>query len=211
VLSKNLHRRHLDSSQRAMVAAKIAGMKQGARSDLSPIGEKSQADAADALNVGKRSVERAREVSEDGIPELIAAVESGEVSVSAAAEVASLPDDEQRAAGRKEKAPGALVASRGLGWLYGLVRRWRAPPCGLAFLSSSRATGTRYGIARNRGSIGHRREGSRSGCVRRPCTPSRQRMDRPNALLFLTWLFSKRNFFRLKMPESRAMPCPALP
>lgn len=88
VISANLKRRHLDESQRAMVAAKLANMKQGSRTDLSPIGEMSQAHAAELLNVGKRSVERARDVQREGVPALATAVESGEVSVSAAAQFA---------------------------------------------------------------------------------------------------------------------------
>ncbi len=43
------------------------------------------------LNVGTRSVQRAREVLDHGSDELIGAVESGRVSVSAAADVAQLP------------------------------------------------------------------------------------------------------------------------
>jgi len=97
IVSLNLHRRQLNESQRAIVAAKIATMKQGERTDLSPNGEKlSQGEAADLLNVGKRTVERANEVIKAGTPELIEKVESGKVSVSAAAEVASLPKPEQQ-------------------------------------------------------------------------------------------------------------------
>ena len=59
----SLHR-HLSESQRAMVAANVATLKQRARTDLSPIGDKSQAEAASLLNVGKRSVERARQVKD---------------------------------------------------------------------------------------------------------------------------------------------------
>lgn len=95
VVSLNLRRRHLDESQRAMVAAKLATMKRG-YNQHSPIGETSQARAAELLNVGKRSVERAAEVRESGTPELQQAVERGGVSVSAAADVATLPQDEQR-------------------------------------------------------------------------------------------------------------------
>lgn len=95
VISANLRRRHMDDGQRALVAAKLATLRQGARTDLSPIGEKSQAEAAHLLNVSKRSVERAREVLDHGAPELVAAVERGEASMSAAAMVASLPIAEQ--------------------------------------------------------------------------------------------------------------------
>jgi N6-adenosine-specific RNA methylase IME4/ParB-like chromosome segregation protein Spo0J len=95
VISLNLRRRHLDESQRAMVAAKLATLKQGARTDLSPIGEMSQVEAATLLNVGKRSVERATEVRTHGAAELVQAVERGDVSVTAAADVATLPVAEQ--------------------------------------------------------------------------------------------------------------------
>jgi N6-adenosine-specific RNA methylase IME4/ParB-like chromosome segregation protein Spo0J len=94
VISLNLRRRHLDESQRAMVAAKLATLRDGQRADLVeglPIGR-----ASDLLNVGERTVARAREVQEHGAPELVRAVERGEVSVSAAADVAILPKAEQQ-------------------------------------------------------------------------------------------------------------------
>jgi hypothetical protein len=74
----------LDESQRAIAAARLATLGVG-RPTISPIGEiKTQTAAAALLNVGKRSVERAREVLDEGAPELIEAVERGRVSVSAA-------------------------------------------------------------------------------------------------------------------------------
>jgi ParB-like chromosome segregation protein Spo0J len=85
VISLNLRRRHLDESQRAMVAAKLATLRDGQRADLVeglPIGR-----ASALLNVGERSVARAREVIDHGAPELVSAVERGAVSVSAAADV----------------------------------------------------------------------------------------------------------------------------
>jgi N6-adenosine-specific RNA methylase IME4/ParB-like chromosome segregation protein Spo0J len=93
VVSLNLRRRHLDESQRAMVAAKLATLKLGdnQHSEGLPIGRSSE-----LLNVGERTVARAREVQEHGTPELVSAVERGAVSVSAAADVATLPVQEQR-------------------------------------------------------------------------------------------------------------------
>jgi hypothetical protein len=85
VATANLHRRHLDPSQRAIIAAKLADMRQGSRTDLQPQGRKSQAAAAQLLDVGQRSVGRARAVIDHGADMLVAAVEAGKVPVSAAA------------------------------------------------------------------------------------------------------------------------------
>lgn len=67
-----------------MVAAKIATLGQGARTDLPSTEGMSQPDAGDLLSVGTASVERASKVVKQGTPELVAAVEAGAVSVSAA-------------------------------------------------------------------------------------------------------------------------------
>jgi N6-adenosine-specific RNA methylase IME4/ParB-like chromosome segregation protein Spo0J len=93
VISLNLRRRHLDESQRAMVAAKLATLKLGdnQHSKGLPIGRSSE-----LLKVGERTVARAREVQEHGAPELVHAVEQGRLSVSAAADIAGLAVDKQR-------------------------------------------------------------------------------------------------------------------
>lgn len=109
VLSLNLHRRHLSESQRGMVAAKIANMPahrpasnpanlppslDGMKPDPQPAFT-SQASAAEMLNVSERTVRAAVKVRDEAAPELVHAVESGKVSVSAAADVATLPKEEQ--------------------------------------------------------------------------------------------------------------------
>jgi DNA modification methylase len=93
VISLNLKRRHLDESQRAMVAARIATLQLGANqhSEGLPIGR-----ASELLNVGERTVARAREVQDRGTPELIHAVERGDVKVSAAADIATESPERQR-------------------------------------------------------------------------------------------------------------------
>jgi N6-adenosine-specific RNA methylase IME4 len=95
VVSLNLNRRHLNESQRAMVAARIASMPQGARTDLAPIGATSQPEAAKAVNVGRRSVQRAQKVIDQGIAELQRAVDTGKVAVSVGARVAEMPQEQQ--------------------------------------------------------------------------------------------------------------------
>jgi len=95
VISLNLKRRHLNESQRGMVADNIAKLKKG-DNQHAQICAPSQEEAADLLNVSRRTVQHARRVHEEGAPELVQAVERGTVSVSAAADVASLPQDEQQ-------------------------------------------------------------------------------------------------------------------
>jgi N6-adenosine-specific RNA methylase IME4 len=92
VISLNLKRRHLDESQRALVAARIAKLRLGdnQHSEGLPIGR-----ASELLNVGERTTARAREVLDRGTAALVGAVERGQVSVSAAADVATLPEQEQ--------------------------------------------------------------------------------------------------------------------
>ncbi len=94
VVSQNLHRRHLNTGQKAMAAARLANMRQGSRTDLSSNGETSQALAAEMMTVGKRSVERANKILSRGVPKLVQVVDTGQVTVSVAAAVSDLPDDE---------------------------------------------------------------------------------------------------------------------
>ena len=86
VIARNMMRRHLTAGQRAMVAAKIADMRQGQRTDLASIEARSQSDAAGALNVSRSSVQRATAVREHAAPEVVEAVERGEMSLNAAAQ-----------------------------------------------------------------------------------------------------------------------------
>lgn len=97
VTSINLRRRHLNDQQRAMLARKLANMRQGQRTDLPAIEGRlvSQQRAAELLNVSVAAVERASTVLERGAPGLVSAVEAGDVSLSAAAEVAKLPEAAQ--------------------------------------------------------------------------------------------------------------------
>jgi N6-adenosine-specific RNA methylase IME4 len=93
VISLNLRRRHLNESQRAMVAAKLATLRLG---DNQHSEGPSIEEASRLLNVGHASVERAKVVQRDGAVELAQAVERGQVSVSAAADIATQPIEEQR-------------------------------------------------------------------------------------------------------------------
>lgn len=93
VVSENIRRRHLDESQRAMASER-----------LSKIGILSRTEAAEVLNVSKSSVYSAAVVLKKGSEELQAAVDSGVLSVSVAAEIATLPKDEQKKVVKQAKA-----------------------------------------------------------------------------------------------------------
>lgn len=99
VVSENIHRRHLTESQRAIVSGRLASLPQGRRADKAadlPVSVGvTQAQAADMLNVSERSVRAARSVIDRGSPGLVEMVEQDQASVSAAAQVAKLPEDLQ--------------------------------------------------------------------------------------------------------------------
>ena len=77
VLSLNLHRRHLTTSQRAMIAAKLA---KGA--NLPQDEHPTQAAAAETLHVSERSVKTASAILDRGKAKDVRAVESGTKTVN---------------------------------------------------------------------------------------------------------------------------------
>jgi ParB-like chromosome segregation protein Spo0J len=115
VVSCNIHRRHLTTSQRASVAAKLmpiyeeqAAKRQKAtqRNGNKPVKEnlpepenkgQSRDKAGAAMNVSGKVVDMAAKVHAKAVPEIVEAVDRGEVAVSAAALVADLPEDKQKA------------------------------------------------------------------------------------------------------------------
>lgn len=76
----------------------------------------SQVEAASLLNVSPRSVATAKKVEEQAEPELVEAVASGQVSVSAAAVITELPPETQHyAAANPQEAPAIAANHRALG------------------------------------------------------------------------------------------------
>ena len=98
VLSQNLHRRHLDELQRAMIAAKLANMPAHRPADKSANLRTSQSEAAAKLNVSERTVSSAVGVRAYATPELIEAVEQGKIKVSVAEALLGAPKAAQRQA-----------------------------------------------------------------------------------------------------------------
>jgi hypothetical protein len=86
----------LSESQRAAVALRLANMPQGARTDIQPCANLrnvkpiSQPEAADMLQVSRRSVQTAARIERDAPPEVFQAVQSGALSLNLAAAVAYL-------------------------------------------------------------------------------------------------------------------------
>lgn len=104
VLSLNLQRRDLDEGEKAMVGGRAKALydrqaktRQGKRNDLvdncPPSSEqgKSRDKAGEAVGVSGKQVDRAVKVLTKGSKELIEACDKGEVAVSAAAKIATLP------------------------------------------------------------------------------------------------------------------------
>jgi len=98
VVSLNLHRRHLNESQRGMVAAKLANMPAHRPSINSANLQTSQSDAAEMLNVSTRTVAAASKIQDEAQEEVIHALESGKVSINLATQFQALPDEVKREA-----------------------------------------------------------------------------------------------------------------
>jgi N6-adenosine-specific RNA methylase IME4 len=100
VIIKNIRRRNLNESQRAMVAARLVDTEHGGdrrSSQAATVPHTTQADAAGQLNISERSVRSAVAVRRIAEPAVIQAVESGLLPVHQAAGLAKRSPDVQRA------------------------------------------------------------------------------------------------------------------
>ena len=111
VLSLNLHRRHLTTSQRAMIAARLTNLSQGQNArwieegSLDTSSPVTLADAATALKVSRASIIRANRVIEKA-PDLVADVDAGNLSVrKAAGAIPETPLPEPRQKKEKKEEP----------------------------------------------------------------------------------------------------------
>ncbi len=111
VVSRNVRRRHLDESQRALVAAKLETMRHGGnRKGQDANLRVDRSDAAKMLSVSERSVASAAKVLAEGEGELVRAVEQAKIKVSAAAKATKLDTESQHQVAEKALAGDAKAA-----------------------------------------------------------------------------------------------------
>lgn len=109
VVSANLRRRHLRDSQRALVAARLANCSHGGAKDRAFANDViSRSRAAQLLNVKERMLQWGRQADKSGVPAVLALVESGRLSISAAGKVSNLTATEQTKLAAE--GPAAIVA-----------------------------------------------------------------------------------------------------
>ena len=113
VISANVHRRHLDTSQRATIAAKLVTTKLG---DNQHMGGVTITAAAKMLNVSEALVKASKDVLEKASSEILEKVQKGQVRVSALKDVITKPKEQQEQAlkdaqkAAKERAKAAKEA-----------------------------------------------------------------------------------------------------
>jgi ParB-like chromosome segregation protein Spo0J len=124
VISHNLHRRHLDESQRAMVGARLRkvfddeakerqklskGRGQKGVENLPHLNEgKSRDKAGEAVAVSGKSVDAATKVLTEGTPELAEMVDRGKVKVSKAATLVKKVASKEKQTEIVKKGPAAI-------------------------------------------------------------------------------------------------------
>lgn len=103
VVSKNLHRRQLSTSQRGLMSSEIANIKHGGDRKSSDQSINLALDitieqASEIMGVSPATTKTAREVADKGSKTLVDAVRSGEVTVNDAVKIVDLPKSEQNKA-----------------------------------------------------------------------------------------------------------------
>jgi hypothetical protein len=121
VISHNLHRRHLDESQRAMVGARLRKVfddeakerkKRKPESVPANCPEQNKGDSRDkageSVAVSGKSIDRATTVLTEGTPELAEMVDRGEVKVSKAATLVKKVASKEKQTEIVKKGPAAI-------------------------------------------------------------------------------------------------------
>ncbi|MFS2326545.1 MT-A70 family methyltransferase [Brucella sp. H1_1004] len=108
VLSKNLHRRHLTESQRALIAAAIVDWERGVNQTTAGPANLQTRRAAEKLSISERAVYSAKRIHEKGAPELLDAIRAGKVTIHTGEAISELQHSEQAKVIREEKK--AIVA-----------------------------------------------------------------------------------------------------
>lgn len=118
VLSANLHRRHLTPSQLAMVGARArqhfdaeAKLRQARKSAAGDERGDARDRAGQAVGVSGKTIDYASRVLRSGVPELVAACETGKLTVSRASQLVDLTPELQRKA-ILARGPSPCVAAR---------------------------------------------------------------------------------------------------
>jgi ParB family chromosome partitioning protein len=106
VLNLNVQRRHLSASQRAMIAAEVATLRQGER------GINSIQHVSEQLNVSDFLIKAARKLKSKVAPHIMSMVQDGTISLSCADAVADLSEAEQQALLCAESVKGAAEVQR---------------------------------------------------------------------------------------------------
>lgn len=133
VISMNLRRRHLSTSQRALIAAEMSGeQQQGKRNDLGQSAQVTREEASALLNVGERTVKRAAALIEQD-PVLAEAIKNGaaDESVDGGLKRAKRAKREQAARAatveREQEAVASIAAAPELPYHlhHGSLKTWR--------------------------------------------------------------------------------------
>jgi len=130
VISLNLERRHLNESQRAVIASKLANMRPGRSKhdkEKVPIGTFpiSLEQAAELLNVGRMTVARVKAV-ERAAPQLVEKIERGEMTAYEAEKAVKQKQREQQRAELARTAERVKPSDRWHIWQAD-IRTWNAP------------------------------------------------------------------------------------
>ncbi len=120
-ISVNLKRRHLTTSQRAMIASKLATLRHGTNQWEEKVEVQNQTstttlqDAAESLGVARASVAQAKKLEREAAPEVTAAVHAGTVTLGAATNLVKAEPDKQKQAAivaRGKQAVKEVVAAK---------------------------------------------------------------------------------------------------